>query len=233
MSRSKLICKFAVLAALGLGVAPSAFAAVSLLVTDGDTTPSSASLTPGQQFTVTLQLQSGATATTDRVTGFDTWVGASASNVLKLISRNTTVQSTYDYSVADASVPQETLSPNGSTYHGATLASGKTAPANNTTVTLATFTFQVLPGAANQSLTLFPLELNDTSPPATPNFGYYDLNNNINRFTTVNATFPATGQTGGTVGTSFQVNVVPEPSMALVGAGLLGALTLRRKRSVG
>ena len=87
---------------------------VTLTFSDKDATPANATVVPGGTFGVSVVLTE--TATTDRVSGVDYRLVASASNDFKLVSRTSTT-STFTPEVADASpsVAPVTLSPtNGS-----------------------------------------------------------------------------------------------------------------------
>jgi hypothetical protein len=237
MSKIKSFLLTAAAVALGMVSASNAFAGVSLLLTDGDASPSSTTVTAGNSFPVNVTVLSTSTAPADQVIGFNYFLNQTSGptpGVFTITSRNTSgggapgannpfsfVINT-DSQVLDNSGPtfNATLNPRNNVDLGASLNDVTKAVGKNNTpfnpYLVAAYTLAVSPNAAPGVYTI------TTFSPAGQ--GYSDAQFNDRLFSAPPANTP--------YNQTFSVTVVaaPEPTSAmLIGAVIVG-FGFRRRR---
>lgn len=207
--------------ALAVLVAVPARAAVSLALSDGDTTPTSRTVTPGSTFTITASLIS----TSEQVTGVDYYLQTSgaASGKLSIVDRNVGASQFSDLIKADVgdngSNPGvedanfRLLNPRNGLDLGASIAN-VSSPLNAGTYLLASYTISVPSNLAGGSYTI-----STTSDAGTGWVGAAPLFNE--------SSFSQQGTF--TITVSAPTTPVPEPvgGLALAAAG---GVLLRRRR---
>jgi hypothetical protein len=230
---------FLLIAAVAVGMvsASNAFAGVSLLLTDGDASPSSTSVGAGGSFPVSITVLSTSTAAADQVIGFNYFLQSSgpAPGVFTITSRNTSNtgkpgdNNPFSFLInsdAQAGFPAGSpttadaiLNPRNNVDLGASLNDVTKAIGNNNTPSfspflVAAYTLAVSPNAPAGTYTL------TTFSPAGQ--GYSDGQFNDRLFSAPPAGTPYTQ--------TFTVTVTPEPSSAMLIGGAFAGLVLRRRR---
>jgi hypothetical protein len=220
---AKRACLAAFAAALLIPATP-ARAAVSLSLSDNDSTPASVSVVRGSSFTVTAYV----TSTSEKVTGVDYYLqtAGSAVGTLRLTGRDTSASQLSDLirnntgdngsnaGVLDTSV--SLLNPKNTLDLGASIANVSNA-LNAGTYALATYTILVDPSTAAGTYTLSTTSLAGTGwVGAAPLF--------------TESSFGSQGTFTVTVTTGVGGGVVPEPTGAAVLLTGMIPLVLRRRR---
>ena len=184
-------------------------AAVSLSLTDNDSTPNSTTVAPGATFPISAKLTE--TLTTEQISGVDYQIQASTNGYFKFLSRNSQVSGSLFTSAngfSDAQLTPVVLSPNNGTDLGTSTASGNGAAGPNT-YELADFSFQVLPTTPTGVYTLSFIDTSYSGPPPSYTSNVYGS------FTTLG---------------TFTVTVaVPEPASTSLLALATARLALRRR----